>query len=185
MWPQHQRSESGVDEHLFKEICYHAWLSCVRGAGVYTSVTSVGERSKVLYWNGTLIWFCRWSGLLSACWFTSPPLLCCETWLSPPLMFRNHFPVQGSKLRLLICLCLVCPLCSLNLTLAEGLQLLVSSVVTVLGVAVSQRWVVRVSDCCRCAFQRPTLCNFQGLFFPGGVTDQPQTYTYNYPGSGK
>lgn len=97
MWPQHQRSVSGIDEHLIVEFYFHIWFSWLRCAVVYALGTEQWENvtaSKILYLNWTLIWFSRWSGSLSACWFTSQPLVCCETWLSPPLMFRNHFPCR-------------------------------------------------------------------------------------------
>lgn len=79
------------------------------------------------------------------------------------IIFRALFKAVTTHLLRLVCL-----LCSLNFTLAEWLQFLVSSVVTVLGVAVSQRSLAAVSDFCRCAFQRRTLCNFpppDGCFF--------------------
>lgn len=80
----------------------------------------------------------------------------------------------------------VAPLLSLVVSFIRGaslyceavrLQLLVSTVVTVLGVVASQRRVATLSNCCRCAFHSAVHYVTSTLFFPCGLTDQHKHLT--------
>lgn len=61
------------------------------------------------------------------------------------------------------------------------LQLLVYTIVTVLGVVVaSQRRVATLSNCCQCAFHSAVHYVTSTLFFPWGLTDQHKHLTHRH-----
>lgn len=60
------------------------------------------------------------------------------------------------------------------------LQLLVSTVVTVLGVVAPQCGVATLSNCCRCAFHNAVHYVTSTLFFLCGLTDQHKHLTHRH-----
>lgn len=63
---------------------------------------------------------------------------------------------------------------------AARLQLLVSTVVTVLGVVASQRRVATLSNCCWCVFHSTVHYVTSTLFFPCGLADQHKHLTHRH-----